>query len=133
MNKNLILINEFLDYKEHTRRCSLNTIRAYKNDLIQYLDFLVESKTNLLDCKSKHIQYYLGKIGKNNISNRTMARKLASIKSFYKYMANNKIIPINIARTIKSPKIPKHLPNFLTVKEIKNLLDLLKCVPIRRS
>ena len=52
-----------------------------------------------------------------------MARKLASIKSFYRYLANNKIINSNIARVIKSPKIPKRLPNFLTIQEIKNLLD----------
>jgi len=52
-----------------------------------------------------------------------MCRKLASIKSFYKYLANNKIINMNIARTIKSPKVSKRLPVFLTIKEIKNLLD----------
>ena len=123
MNKDQTLIDEFLNYKEHIRRCSLHTIRAYKNDLNQYLDFLIEYKANLLDCESRHIQYYLGKIGKDNISSTSMARKLASIKSFYKYLANNKIIQVNIARTIKSPKIPKRLPNFLTIKEIKNLLN----------
>ena len=106
------IINQFISYIDKECHFSKNTMRGYKNDLIQYLDFLVESETNLLDCKSKHIQHYLGRIRKNNISNRSMARKLASIKSFYKYMANNKIIPINIARTIKSPKIPKRSNSF---------------------
>ena len=120
-NKNLI--NEFLDYKENIARCSIHTIRAYKNDLNQYLEFLSKKKLSLLNSKTKDIQSYLSKLGKKHISSTSMARKLASIKSLYKYLANNKIISVNISRPIKSPKIPKRLPNFLTVKEIKNLLD----------
>ena len=62
MNKNKNIINEFLDYKEHRRMCSVHTIRAYKSDLTQYSDFLMKYKKNLLDSESKHIQYYLNKI-----------------------------------------------------------------------
>ena len=52
-----------------------------------------------------------------------MARKLASVRSLYKYLSNNKIIPVNVTKTIKSPKLPKRLPNFLSAKEVKSLLD----------
>ena len=123
MNKGEVLIIEFLDYKENIRRCSEHTIRAYNIDLNQYLKFSLKKNFELLDTKSEDIQYYLSEIGQGDISNASMARKLASIKSFYKYLANNKIIPTNIARSIKSPKKSKRLPNFLSVKEIKNLLD----------
>ena len=123
MNKDKVLISEFLDYKEYVRRCSQHTIRAYKNDLDQYVNFLNKSKTDILSSESNHIQYYLSEIGKKNISSKSMARKLASIKSLYKYLANNKVIQTNIARLIKTPKTPKRLPNFLTIKEIQNLLD----------
>ena len=123
MDNNLNLINEFLDYKNDIRMCSNNTILAYRNDLNQYLEFLNKHKVNLLKTESKHIQYYLGEIGKTHISSNSMARKLASIKSLYRYLANNKIIPINISRLIKTPRIPKRLPNFLSIKEIKSLLD----------
>ena len=122
VNRNIELINEFLNHKEN-QRCSLHTIRAYKNDLIQYLNFIIDYRDYLIDAESKHIQYYLNNIGRTQISSKTMSRKLASIKSFYKYLANNKIININIARTIKSPKVSKRLPVFLTIKEIKNLLN----------
>ena len=123
INKNINLINEFLNHKENVQRCSDHTIRAYKNDLIQYMNFISEYSNALIDAESKHIQYYLNNIGKSEISGKTMARKLASIKSFYNYLANNKIINTNIARTIKTPKISKRLPNFLTIKEIKKLLN----------
>ena len=123
MSKNKDLINEFLDYKENISRCSKHTIRAYQNDLNQYLNFLLKNRIQLLDSKSNDIKHYLSKIGRKNISSTSMARKLASVKSLYKYLANNKIIPLNIARSIKSPKVPKRLPHFLSIKEIKNLLD----------
>ncbi len=118
------ILDEFLDYKEHIGKSSKHTISAYKNDLNQYIDFLSEKNISLIDSKTIDIQNYLNKIGKNqNISTSSMARKLASIKSMYKYLANNKIISNNISRLIKTPKIPKRLPNFLSLKEIKKLLD----------
>ena len=78
-NKNLI--NEFLDYKENIARCSVHTIRAYKNDLNQYLEFLSKKKILLLSSKPKDIQSYLSELGRKHISSTSMARKLPSIKS----------------------------------------------------
>ena len=123
MSSDSSIINEFLNYQKNIKRCSNHTIRAYKNDLSQYLSFLSKINRKLLNTKSKDIQYYLNNLGQDKISTNSISRKLASIKSLYKYLANNKIISINIARSIKSPKKPKRLPNFLTVKEIKNLLN----------
>ena len=123
MNRDIQLINDFLIYKENIQRCSQHTIRAYQNDLIQYLNFIIDFSSNLESVDPKDIQYFLSDMGKTKVSAKTMARKLATIKSFYKYLANNQIIASNIARTIKSPKIPKRLPNFLTVKEIQKLLN----------
>ena len=100
MNRDFKLIDEFLDYKEHRRKCSMHTIRAYKNDLNQFINFLLQNNGNIIDSDSKHIQYYLNHIGKSKISSKSMARKLASIKSFYKYLANNKVVEVNIAKLI---------------------------------
>ena len=123
MSKNKELIDEFLDYKDNIVKCSKHTIRAYKNDLIQYLGFLSKHKIKLLDSKTDDVQLYLNIIGKKNIATTSMARKLASVRSLYKYLSNNKIISVNVTKTIKSPKLPKRLPNFLSAKEVKSLLD----------
>ena len=118
------ILNEFLDYKQNISMCSDQTIRAYRNDLNQFADFLFKNKVSILESKTMDIQRYLSEIGKDkNISTSSMARKLACLKSLYKYLANNKIIPKNITRVIKSPKIPKRLPDFLTTKEIIALLE----------
>ena len=118
------LLNEFLEYKQNISMCSDQTIRAYRNDLNQFADFLLKNEVSILESSTMDIQDYLSEVGKNkNISTSSMARKLASIKSLYRYLANNKIISKNISRLIKSPKTPKRLPNFLTAKEIKRLLD----------
>ena len=111
-------IAEFLVYLKIERNYSDNTIRAYKQDLIGFEDFLNsfgDSSIHLVDRTA--VQFYLSKISQKNISAITLSRKLASIKSFYRYLANNKIINLNIARVIKSPKIPKRLPIFLTIQE----------------
>ncbi len=54
---------------------------------------------------------------------RTLARKLASIKSLFNYLAREDQIPVNIAKLIKSPKTPKRLPVYLSITEISLLLD----------
>ena len=117
------LLNEFLNYKKNISKQSNHTIRAYKNDLNQYIDYLLENNLSLLDAERTDIQNYLNCIGKRKITAVTLSRKLASIKSFYRYLASNKIISKNISRLIKTPKTPKKLPNFLSLKEIKMLLD----------
>ena len=64
MNKNKELIDEFLDYKCNIVKCSEHTIRAYKSDLVQYLEFLTKHKIKLLNSKTDDIQLYLNIIGK---------------------------------------------------------------------
>ena len=64
MSRDKDLVNEFLDYKEQVTRCSKHTIRAYRNDLNQYLDFLYKFKSNILNSESNDIQHYLIEIGR---------------------------------------------------------------------
>ena len=57
------------------------------------------------------------------MSERTLSRKLASIKSLFKYLVRQEDIPVNIAKLIKAPKIPKRLPNYLSISEMSSLLN----------
>ena len=67
-------------------------------------------------------QKYLQYISKKGLSAKTASRRLASIKSFYKYLINNKIVEINITQGIRSPKIKKSLPHFLSINQIKKIM-----------
>ena len=118
-------ITEFLVYLKIERNYSDNTIRAYKQDLIGFEDFLKSyggSSIHLVDRTA--IQFYLSKISQTKISAITLSRKLASIKSFYRYLVEQEIINNNITKGIGFPKIPKKLPSFLSEKEIEKLMEM---------
>ena len=65
------------------------------------------------------IQYYIQKCSKNNFSDKTLLRKVASIKSFYKFLTHNGIVNYNISSLISSPKIAKKIGEYSPIKFIK--------------
>lgn len=126
MNINKNIINNFLDDLLNQRHFSKNTIRAYKNDLFEFSDYLYDY-SNCFDIKSIDlvvIQSYIQKLFKSKIDENTIRRKISSIKSFFKYLSFNKIIKNNISDFIQLPKTSKKLPYLLSVKEITNLMKL---------
>ena len=122
LNKKQKTVERFLQYLQVEKQYSPETIRAYKVDLEQFLNFL-DSKLSITEISTNNIQLFLQTLSRNKISERTLARKLASIKSLFNYLMRQEQIPVNIAKLIRSPKIPKRLPNYLSAAEISSLLD----------
>jgi len=120
------VITDFLNYIKNVRRYSSHTIRSYCHDLEEYYsfckDFNPEQEFFHLDHTA--IQSYLQHLTRKGLSARTLARRLASIKSLYKYMQINNIVELNIARLVKTPKINRKLPHYLSLKEAHNILQL---------
>lgn len=123
---NHIRIIEFLDYIKNIRGYSEHTIRSYKIDLNNYYNFCYKQYPNkdILSLNHSAIQNYLQSLTKNKLSAKTLARRLATIKSFYNYLIINDYVDINIAKLVKTPKINKALPHFLSLKEASELLKL---------
>ena len=122
LNKNLKIVETFLQYLHVERQYSPNTIRAYKVDLEQFFES-VDSKLKLSQISINNIQQFIQELSRNKMSERTLSRKLASIKSLFQYLVRQEEVPVNIAKLVKSPKIPKRLPNYLSSTEIASLLD----------
>ncbi len=124
-DKNEQLIREFLDYIQFERRYSSHTARSYKTDLNDFLIYLqsYDQTPDLCEIDESTIQYFLNKLTQKGLSARTVARKLATLKSFYKYLCKFDSKIINFARAVKSPKIPKNLPIFIREDDINKLLD----------
>jgi integrase/recombinase XerC len=122
LNKNRIAIEKFLQLLQVEKQYSLETIRAYKLDLYQFLD-AIDSELTFPKISTNDIQQFLQKLTQKKMSERTLSRKLATIKSLFKYLMREEMIPVNIAKLIKAPKIPKRLPNYLSNTEICSLLD----------
>ena len=123
-NANLLI--EYLQYLKVIKNYSHHTLRNYTIDITQFAKFLfkVNSDLSFLDTDKENIKEFLFSLHAKKISNKTIARKVATLKSFYNYMHKNKIIDINIMNSIKSPKVSKKLPHLLSIREMKKLFDI---------
>jgi len=120
------VISGFLDYIRNVRRYSSHTIRSYCHDLDDYYAYCINNFGGEDFIKLDHtaIQSYMQHLSKKGLSTRTLARRLASIKSLYKYMLVSNLVDVNIARFVKTPKTNRELPHYLSLKEAKEILDL---------
>lgn len=113
----------FCDYLEHQKRYSKHTITAYKKDLTQFQNFInTEYETLLFDeVKASFIRSWIVSLIEDEVSPRTINRKISSLKSFYKYLLKNSVVSNNPLLKVVSPKTSKRLPVFIKESEIENL------------
>lgn len=123
--KNKKLIISFLEYLEFERKYSLHTIRSYKIDLNEFDLFLYKMGKLKFDSIDRHaVQIFIQSLAKRKVADKTLQRKVATIKSFYKYLTLIDKVPYNISELISSPKISKKLPNLLSKEQISTLMKL---------
>jgi len=113
------------------RGASLNTIRAYELDLKEFNNFLNKEFQKIPDFEKSArviVRSYLTFLAEKTKpkSPATIARKIYSLRSFFKFLVKESAISQNIFSYLTTPKIRKKLPVFLTEKEMENLLDLQK-------
>lgn len=119
--QNLEYISLFFDTIENQRRYSKHTIRAYRVDLNQLVDYLGE-QTRITDLNKYDLHEYIAHISKS-ISSKTLSRKIATIKSLFKYLVDENHLKSNISQSIKIPKVSKKLPSHLTLDEMNSFFD----------
>ena len=126
VENNKKLIDDFIIHIKMVRKFSHHTIRSYKLDLIQFNEFLnkYSKKIKIQYLDKSVIQTYIQSISKKNFSDKTLLRKVSSIKSFFRYLTDNNLVKTNIAELIASPKISKKIPNFLTKNQVQKLMKL---------
>jgi len=124
------LIDRYLSYFSMVRNVSDHTRRGYLNDLCQFEAFLRENglaiaSDNTVDVgKIDHVMVraYLGSLYKKNRKS-TMARKVASIRSFFKFLVREQVIPSNPAELVNTPKQEKTIPVALSVDDAFRLME----------
>ena len=121
-------LREFIRYISLERRYSKNTIEAYQNDLQQFEFFLKDyfhsSDINWKLIDKRIIRGYLGWLGSQNLRRISIARKLAAIKSFFKFLTRNQYLETNPTITTRTPKIDKRLPEFLSIENMEELMEM---------
>ncbi len=114
-------IEKFIRYLEIERNASKHTLVNYSIDLKSLREFLKEEPIEKVDYVS--LRRYLAHVKELNLSKVSIARKIASIRSFFKFLFREGIIKNNPASSLSTPKRDKHLPKFLDEKEIVLLLE----------
>lgn len=115
-------LKAFLNYLSLERNYSPNTIAAYTRDITEFQKFLGEEK-NLTAVSELDLKKYLVYLLQKKQSRRTVARKMIALRSFYRFLKKRGIITVNPTQTLELPKIPKTLPEVLTVEEAVNLIE----------
>ncbi len=118
----------FLRYLEVERRSSTNTRDAYGEDLSQFCEYLREryavEEPTLEYMTKASIRGFLSYLMQEKYSARSVARKLATLRALAKYLIREDAIKANPTLNIASPKLQRKLPDYLTLNEVKALLQL---------
>lgn len=115
-------IEEYINYIYIEKKLSDNTKNAYEKDLYSFSNYLKDKNIKLVTTSDikKYIKY-LNDLGEKE---KTIARKIVSIRTFFNYLMREKIINNNPCEKVESPKLKKTLPKTLNEDEINKLLDI---------
>lgn len=117
------LIDTFLNYLSAERGLSRNTIVSYKEDLNYYTDFLINQNIGALSRSTRNdITDFMLNQKEKGISANSIARRLAAIKVFYRFLVRERILKVDPTSLIDSPKLWKKIPDTLSLNEVDALL-----------
>ena len=121
MNK---YVDDFINYLEYERNYSNNTIIAYKNNILQLIDYLDNNKIkDIRKVDYDTIRTYLSYIH-SKYEAKSISRMISSsMRSFFKYLKVNNVILNNPMLLISNPKVEKKLPKYLTINEVEKMLN----------
>ncbi len=128
--QNVSLIEQFLDYLKLERHFSPFTARCYGADLRQYAQFLTDDPSTasgalsevIVSADTLSIRRFLAHLDEKKYSAATMARKIATLRSFYKFLLRRTLVPANPMIMIRTPKQAKRLPKAISIEQIEKLL-----------
>ncbi len=120
IENNRNLVEGYIEYLFANKNLSKNTIQSYKDDLKKFISFIEQNDLKKLE--NNIIQNYVKFLSKN-FSPKSHSRKLSSLKAFFNYLFDLKLVNKNPIADVDFPKITKTIPKFLSEKEIFTLLE----------
>ncbi|MCR9141887.1 MAG: site-specific tyrosine recombinase XerD [bacterium] len=120
------LIKSFQDHLLVERGLSENSIYSYTYDIKKFQGFLDEQSTDILEVEADDISAFLKEQKRKKISSRSLARAVAALRQFYKYLKDENKVKANPAEKIQTPEVKKSLPDYLTLEEIDELFGVIR-------
>ena len=115
---------QFIDYLQYEKKYSLHTINAYQKDISDFAVFAEENfeETNLAEISYSIIRSWIVKLVDEEVSNRSINRKISSLKTFYKYLLKTKQIEVSPLAKHKSLKVSKKVQVPFSAKEVETVI-----------
>ena len=129
-------VKQFLIYLRAVRNASPHTIRSYDNDLGQFLKFLTPPDAAMpssQDVTHLMIREFVAHLHDLGLQKSSIARKLAAIRSLFKFSVREGMVILNPARLVATPKLPKRIPSVLSAEDLNAFLDGIVAKPTTTS
>jgi integrase/recombinase XerC len=121
-------IEKFLAYMQYVRNASPHTLRNYRIDLMQFLTYLTPPGAQpppLDQINRLLIREFMGQLHDKGLEKTSIARRLAALRTFFRYCMREKLLKESPARMISTPKLPKRVPSVMSAGEFGDFLDSL--------
>jgi integrase/recombinase XerC len=121
------LIARYIQYLQYERNASPHTVRNYRSDLRQFRDFLAqgrpEEKVSLKSVDALRIRAFLAFLFEKEKKKSSIARKLAAVRAFFKFLSRERALAENPAAGVSTPKLARTLPRIMSEEEMNNFLN----------
>jgi integrase/recombinase XerC len=120
------LVLDYLQVLANERASSQHTLRAYERELTDFADYLIKQKgesARIAKVDHQQIRAFLGRLYDRGLSKASVARALAAIRSWYRWLARAGHVEQNVAALVSTPKLPKHLPRVPSIEQVNRLAE----------
>ena len=137
-------VKDYLEHLEKERNVSPNTLKAYARDCDEFVAFLTDyyggAAWSWDGVDRIAMRGFMGRLAKRNLSKRSIARTLAAVRGFYRFLASNDAVTTNPARAVGTPKAEKRLPGYLDRTQMELLFQAIESraasgefIPVRNA
>jgi len=118
------VFSKYIDYLQVERNASPHTVRNYTRALMEFFDHLRERGiASLKDVNKQTLRDYISGLIERGLAKSSIACRLSAIRSFYRYLMREEMIAVSPVATTVSPRLDRRLPSFLTIEEVKRLIE----------
>ena len=127
----LVWVARFLRYLREERRLSQHTLAGYRRDLEQFSDYLLQNGTShWTKVDAHHVRSYAAQRHRAGLSGRSVQRTLSAVRTFYRFLLKEQLVPHNPAFDIHAPKATRKLPSAPDVDQMARLLAMPVRAPL---
>lgn len=123
-------IDDFLRHLKYERNSSEHTLRNYESDLIQFYDHLAPAdkkgdrrRVEIRDIDNLTIREYMSSLYEKKKKKSSIHRKVAALRTFFKFLCREGVIEVNPAKLVASPRVERKLPNHLTIEQMVKFIE----------